>query len=119
MSINSIGNTPVSSVLDSVPQQVVSASKPAVAQQQATQQNSAVTQPSAAQLSQATKTINDKIQSINSDIEFSVDDKSGGVIVKVSDLKTKEVILQIPSREAIAISASLEKLQGLLVKLHA
>ncbi len=48
-----------------------------------------------------------------------MDDKSGGVIVKVSDLKTKEVILQIPSKEAIAISASLEKLQGLLVKLHA
>jgi flagellar protein FlaG len=46
-------------------------------------------------------------------VQFSIDgDKT---IVKVIDTETNRVIRQIPSEEAIAISKSLDKLQGMLI----
>jgi len=50
------------------------------------------------------------------DLRFSMDEDSGKLIVRVVDTATKEVIRQIPSEESLAISQSIEKLQGLLVK---
>ncbi|MCL2344474.1 MAG: flagellar protein FlaG [Desulfobulbus sp.] len=49
------------------------------------------------------------------DITFSID-KEDGFMVKVIDRTSHDVILQIPSEEAIAISRALDKLQGLFVR---
>ena len=51
-----------------------------------------------------------------SDIQFSLDEDSNKMIVKVIDRTTKDVIRQIPSKEMLDIAEALEKLQGLLVK---
>jgi len=46
-------------------------------------------------------------------VQFSID--GDRTIVKVIDKETNQVIRQIPSEEAIAISESLDKLQGMLI----
>jgi flagellar protein FlaG len=64
----------------------------------------------------AVKKVNQVVQAAARDIEFSVDKASGETVVKVVDRATKQVIRQIPSEEMLAISQSIDKLQGLLVK---
>lgn len=48
-------------------------------------------------------------------VQFSIDQDSGKTIVKVVDTQTQEVLRQIPNAEALSISRSLGKLQGLLI----
>lgn len=48
-------------------------------------------------------------------LTFSIDDDSGKVIVKIIDGATQNVIRQIPSEEALALSRSLDQLKGLLL----
>lgn len=47
-------------------------------------------------------------------LTFSIDDDSGKVVVKVVDGDTQDVIRQIPSEEALALSRSLDQIQGAL-----
>ncbi|WP_222863929.1 flagellar protein FlaG [Pigmentiphaga aceris] len=75
----------------------------------------AVDPVSSADVQKATETINSFMSSSDRSLTFSLDDDSGKVVVKVVDMTTKEVIRQFPSEEAIAISKSLDKLQGLLL----
>jgi flagellar protein FlaG len=64
----------------------------------------------------AVDAINRRLELAQTNLKFSVDHDIGKVVVKVVDPQTNQVIRQIPSEVAIAISQSLEKLQGLLVK---
>lgn len=79
-----------------------------------------VTAPSASvkddALDKAVSDINKFLKPINSSIEFSIDQESGRTLVKVIDTDTKDVLRQFPSKEALAISQELGKLQGLLVR---
>jgi flagellar protein FlaG len=68
------------------------------------------------QLDQAVSTINKTMQATSQNLEFSVDNDTRDVVVKVIDQQTKQVLRQIPSEEAIEISKSIDKLQGLLIK---
>jgi len=68
--------------------------------------------PSNDQVKQAVQTIN-KSWSNARGLEFSVDDDI--TIVKVVDMKTKDIIRQMPSEETIAIAKSLEQAIGSLV----
>ena len=52
----------------------------------------------------------------SSDVQFTVDDESGIRVIKVVDPETKEVIRQMPSKEAVEIAKALGKLQGMLIK---
>jgi flagellar protein FlaG len=70
-------------------------------------------------LNEAVEAINSKLREGNQELRFAVDHDSGHVIVKVVDTTTDQTIRQIPSEVAIAISHSLEKLQGLLVRQEA
>jgi flagellar protein FlaG len=72
--------------------------------------------PSAEQLKQATDLINKAIQSMSSNIEFTVDQDTHSVIVKVIDTSTNEVIRQIPNVETLAIAKALDSLQGLIIR---
>ncbi len=72
--------------------------------------------PSLDQVHQAVANINKSLQSLSQDIEFSVDHDSNRTIVKVVDQKTKEVIRQIPSPEALEIAKALDTVKGLLIK---
>jgi len=64
----------------------------------------------------AVERANKVVQASARDIEFSLDDSSGSVVVKVVDQATKQVIRQIPSQEMLQIAQALDHLQGLLVK---
>ncbi|WP_293780335.1 flagellar protein FlaG [uncultured Oxalicibacterium sp.] len=80
----------------------------------ATQQTAA-----GAPVGQALQSINSFLESVSSSLQFSLDQDSKRVIVKVVDKETNDVIRQIPSEEAIEISKALDKLQGLLVNSQA
>ncbi|MES2831577.1 MAG: flagellar protein FlaG [Pseudomonadota bacterium] len=69
-----------------------------------------------ARLDEAVQTINQFLKPIASSVQFSVDEDSGRTLVKVIDTDTNSVLRQFPSKEALAISSELGKLQGLLLK---
>lgn len=58
-------------------------------------------------------------QSIRRDLKFSLDDRSGEVVVKVTDSTTGEVIRQMPSEEALKLAQRLEEARSLLFKTKA
>jgi len=60
--------------------------------------------------------INQTIQSLSRDLEFTVDEDTKMNVVKVVDTKTKEIVRQFPSEEVLVIAKALDKLQGLLLK---
>ena len=68
------------------------------------------------QLNQAIKATKDFVGPINSSLDFSVDEDTGSVGVKVIDKETKEVIRQFPSEEMLSIAKALDSIKGLLVK---
>ena len=69
--------------------------------------------------------LNAYIQNTQRDVDFSVDDATGRVVVKVIDSQSEEVIRQIPSEEMLAISRHLvesletEQPKGFLIELKA
>lgn len=75
--------------------------------------------PTAEQLDKAVKAINNTISALSQNLEFTVDTEADRVVVKIIDQNTKEVLRQIPTEEALEISKSLDRLQGLLIKQQA
>ena len=65
---------------------------------------------------QAARMINDFLKKSSAGIEFSVDDGSNRIVVRVVDSETKQVIRQMPSEEMIAIAKTLDSIKGLFVK---
>ena len=69
--------------------------------------------------------LNDYIQNTQRDVDFSVDDSTGRVVVRVVDSTSDKVIRQIPSEEMLAISQHLiesletEQPKGFLIELKA
>lgn len=72
--------------------------------------------PSMAQVTQAVKSINKTMENLSQGLEFSVDTDSRRTVVKVVDQKTKEVIRQIPTEEALQIAKALDQVSGILIK---
>lgn len=72
--------------------------------------------PSPAMLNEAVRSINVTMRAMSQSLEFSVDDDSKRLIVKVVDQQTKEVIRQMPSAEALEIAKALDRVQGLLIR---
>ena len=69
-----------------------------------------------AALDAAVKKLNDFVAPALQTIEFSVDQESERTVVKVVDTATQKVLRQIPNEEVLAISKTLDKLQGLVIK---
>lgn len=76
----------------------------------------AVKAPSREEMEDAVKTLNKFTEMAAQDVRFSIDEESGKTIVKVVDVATQTVLRQIPNVEALSISRSLDKMQGLLVR---
>ena len=72
--------------------------------------------PSLDQVHEAVANINKSLQTLSQDLEFSVDHDSQRTIVKVVDQRTKEVIRQMPTPEALEIAKALDRVKGLLIK---
>jgi flagellar protein FlaG len=70
-------------------------------------------------LDQAVQKLNAAMAERSSNITFSIDEDSGKTLVKVIDSQSKDVLMQIPSQEALAIDKQIDRFQGLLVKTRA
>jgi len=57
----------------------------------------------------AAKKLNEYVQKVRRELEFSVDKDSGKTVIKVIDLETKEVIRQIPGDEALKVAKKLNE----------
>ncbi|PAU54360.1 flagellar protein FlaG [Pseudomonas indica] len=68
------------------------------------------------QLEDAVSSIQEFVQSVRRDINFSLDDGSGRIVVKVTDAASGDVIRQIPSEEALKLAESLSEMRSLLFK---
>lgn len=74
-------------------------------------------EPDAKQVKSAVEKLNEFVKATsNSDVQFTVDDESGIRVIKVVDPETKEIIRQMPSKEAVEIAKALGKLQGMLIR---
>lgn len=71
------------------------------------------------QVDNAVTSIQSFVQNIRRDLNFSVDDSSGRVVVKVTDRASGDVIRQLPSEEALRLAESLEEVRSLLFKAEA
>lgn len=72
--------------------------------------------PNKEELGKSVQKLQDFVSMSAADVSFSIDEASGIDIVKVVDRASKEVIRQIPSKEVIALSQALDRLQGLFVR---
>lgn len=66
------------------------------------------------ELQSAVKEIQDFVQSLQRNLEFSVDDSTGTWVVKVVARDSGEVIRQIPSETALELAKSLHDVNSLL-----
>lgn len=71
------------------------------------------------QVEAAVATIQDFVQSVRRDINFSLEEGSGRVVVKVTDAGSGDVIRQIPSEEALQLAENLSEVRSLLFKAEA
>lgn len=71
------------------------------------------------QVDSAVTSIQSFVQNIRRDLNFSVDDSSGRVVVKVTDGASGEIIRQLPSEEALRLAESLEEVRSLLFRAEA
>jgi flagellar protein FlaG len=73
--------------------------------------------PTPEQLKEAVREINKVMRQSNRNLEFSMDDDTHRLVVRLTDTETGELIRQIPSDETLAISRSIgEFQQGFLLK---
>lgn len=68
------------------------------------------------QLKDAVGRINKTVQSLVSQLEFTIDTDTHMSVVKVIDTRTKEVLRQFPSEEVLQIAKALDNFTGLLLK---
>ncbi|MFS2159106.1 flagellar protein FlaG [Pseudomonas sp. Pseusp122] len=76
-------------------------------------------QQSAEKLKAAVQEIDKFVKSIQRNLEFSIDEQSGKVVVKVIASDTGEVVRQLPSAEALKIADSLQNAHSLLFEAKA
>jgi flagellar protein FlaG len=74
---------------------------------------------SAEKLKAAVQEIDKFVKSIQRNLEFSIDEGSGQVVVKVIASDTGEVVRQLPSAEALKIADSLQNAHSLLFEAKA
>lgn len=71
------------------------------------------------QVEKAVESISDFVQSVRRNINFSVDDSSGRVVVKVIDTESGDLVRQIPSEEALALAENLNNAGSVLFEAKA
>jgi flagellar protein FlaG len=72
-------------------------------------------EPSRAQLDQAVSELNQSSQTKTQGLEFAIDEDSQRTVVKVIDQETKEVLRQIPTKEALALAKAFDSAKGSLI----
>lgn len=67
-------------------------------------------------IQQDIEAINAQFKSLNKSIQFSVDESTKDVVVKVVDKDSGEIITQIPPEEVLQLRERLQEMSGLFVK---
>ena len=70
-------------------------------------------------MEEAVSSIKAFAQSVQRNLNFSLDDSTGRVVVKVTDGDSGELIRQIPSEDALRLAESLDEVRSLLFKAEA
>jgi flagellar protein FlaG len=78
----------------------------------------AAAKPDAASLKKAVAALNDSVQPHFGSIEFSIDEQSGKTLLKIVDTETNTLLMQIPSKQALALASAQDAgtRQGLFIK---
>ncbi|MHB9797238.1 flagellar protein FlaG [Pseudomonas sp. MT3] len=71
------------------------------------------------QLDTAVANIQSYAQSVTRNLNFSIDDSTGDVVVKVIDGESGKVVRQIPSEEVLKLAAQLDDIRSLMFEAHA
>lgn len=111
--IQSMPAVPVVADKPAVAPQVVSAPAASAESDTSTRKDSEPGEKSE-ELEAAVKQMEQFFQSVHRNLEFSIDDKSGKVVVKVIATETGEVVRQLPSAEALKLADSLKNANSLL-----
>ena len=69
-----------------------------------------------AAIKEAVGKLNETVAPTLQTVQFTMDEESDRVIVKVVDKATQKVIRQMPNEEVLAFSKTLDKLQGLVIR---
>lgn len=70
-------------------------------------------------LEQAVSKIESFVQGISRDLDFTLDDSSGRMVVKVTDRASGDVVRQMPTEDALRLAESLDEARSLLFKTQA
>ncbi|MCY1274018.1 FlaG protein [compost metagenome] len=70
-------------------------------------------------LDSAVTSISSFVQSLQRNLDFSVDEASGQVVIKVIDRDSGDLVRQIPSEEALRLAERLKELRSLMFEAHA
>ncbi|HDP26093.1 MAG TPA: flagellar protein FlaG [Deltaproteobacteria bacterium] len=62
------------------------------------------------------ETLNDKLESMQRTIQFTIDDESKDIVINVVDTSSGEVIRQIPPEEILRLRHALEEIAGLMLE---
>lgn len=73
----------------------------------------------AERVEEAVSQVNEFVQNLSRDLQFTVDRDSGRTIIKVLDSETREIIRQIPPEELLQMADQLTVGGGLLLKVQA
>jgi len=130
MDIGSIQSSPASTVIASKAERAPNASAKVVADavegkpsEDATTGSVAKVESGSAasreEVEAAVATIQDFVQSVRRSLNFSLEEGSGRVVVKVTDAGSGDVIRQIPSEEALQLAENLSEVRSLLFKAEA
>ena len=94
------------------------ASHSVVSRQQDAVENT-MSEPSRQQVETAVASIQDAVQSVRRNVNFSLEDGSGRIVVKVTDAMSGDIIRQMPSEEALRLAENLDEVRSLLFKAEA
>ena len=61
------------------------------------------------------KELNSALEKVDGDYSVSVDNDTGMVVVRITDVETGELVKQVPPQQVLDVSMSVEKIIGLLV----
>lgn len=75
--------------------------------------------PQAGDIGEAVERIRTQVQSLQRNLDFSVDDSTGQVVVRVVDGDSGETVRQIPSEDILRLAERLDEMRSLLFEAKA
>jgi len=116
MEINGVSNTPVmKSQANTENTAAVSEKAVETSQKQESTPDETKNKLNEDELIKMVEDANEKVQFHNTELQFSIHEKTKDVVVKVIDSKTDEVIKEIPSEKMLDMVANMLEMAGILV----